>query len=194
MKIIRPAVNAAMDQQHRKGKFRTLAEEIDLDEECITFDQVTKAVFILDPKVVSNKHGFKGSEEEGEDDEKDDNPTKWRDIYAEYKAFPRKLRIFAYPELRLFNNYHLEVLKSLSRAEAREKESHVDRLGDGEREDLYAAIEHDMDAIRRVIRRAAKRKHPSDPVLILADLIDYEDRIQYEDPEVDEGGDRVIEN
>lgn len=51
-----------------------------------------------------------------------------------------------------------------------------------------------MDAIRRVIRRAAKRKHPSGPVLVLADLIDYEDHIQYEDPEVDEGGDRVIEN
>lgn len=121
------------------------------------------------------------------------DPTKWRDTYAAYKDFPRELRIFEYPELTLSDDYRLEVLKSLSRADGDGKECYVNKLGDGDREAFYAAIEHDMVAIRKVVRKAAKRNHPSGPVVLPADLIDHEDHVEFEDSEMDEDEDRVIE-
>ena len=55
-----------MNQQRRQGGFRTLAEKIDLHEEGIELEEVTKAVLTFDSKPVSDKRSGKTSAEEKE--------------------------------------------------------------------------------------------------------------------------------
>jgi hypothetical protein len=177
LESIRDAVELAMKQSRRKGKskgkgkFRTLAEVIDQDEEGVKFDKVTK-------QFLTTEHDIESSEEE----EEEEDSHKWRNMYAEYKAFPRDLRIYDQMWLMLFNAERKSVLKALSRAEARGTVCYVDELDEEERDDMYEAIEFDMDAIRTVVRDAKKRKYHSGPCDRLRHLIDdEEDSVEYND-------------
>jgi hypothetical protein len=170
LKNIRAAVQSAMAEGPREGNFRTLAEVIHWDEANVEYDKATDTLWSL-------------ADEEAEDAEEEES-TKWRDTYAEYKAFPRKLKIYDHIWLRLFNAERKSAIKALSRAEARGKSCYIDELDEEERKDLYENIEHDMEAIRTVVRDAAKRKYHSGPCDSLAQLIDWsEDEIEYDDGE-----------
>lgn len=170
LESIREAVESALSQRRRKGKFRTLAEVID-QEDGVKYDPITKAFLPAD--------AVDGLSEEEE------NPTKWRDMYAEYKAFPRQLKVYDHLWLRLFNAEPKSALKALSRVEARGKRCYIDELDEEECNDLYENIEHDMEAIRTVVRDAAKRRYHSGPYDSLPKLIDWsEDEIEYDDGEV----------
>jgi len=176
LESIRDAVEFATKQARRKGKskgkgkFRTLAEVIDRDEEGVRFDKVTK-------QFLTAEHDIESSEEEEEVD-----PHKWRNTYAEYKAFPRDLRIYDQMWLMLFNVERKSVLKALSRAEARGTVCYVDELDEEDRDEMYEAIEFDMEAIREVVRVAKKRNYHSGPCKILRHLIDdEEDSVEYND-------------
>jgi hypothetical protein len=90
LKAIRTAVHSAMNQGPRECSFKTMAQAIDQDEYGTNFDEVTKTVFSFDPMLVPNKKVDNSSERK---EEEVVDRTKWRDVYAEYKAFPRKLGI-----------------------------------------------------------------------------------------------------
>lgn len=173
LKSIRVAVQSAKNQRPRKGSFKMLGEEIDQDEEGIRFDDVTKAVFSSGPKLKpeSDQKADKSSEGEQEEEES----TKSCDTYAEYEAFPRELRIYDYPQLNMYNGHRLRVLKALNHAEAREKVCYIEELDNEALDYIYAAIQHDMEAINEVVRNAEERNFPSGPTVLLAEMIDRDD-------------------
>lgn len=86
------------------------------------------------------------------------NPTKWRDTYAEYMAFPHKTRTYDFLHLKLYDAERKSMLKALSRAEARGEPCWIDELDEEDRNEKYEAIEHDMEVMRTSVRDAAKRK------------------------------------
>ena len=86
------------------------------------------------------------------------NPTKWRDTYAEYMAFPHKTRTYDFLHLKLYDAERKSMLKALSRAEARGEPCWIDELDEEDRNEKYEAIEHDMQVMRISVRDAAKRK------------------------------------
>jgi hypothetical protein len=103
------------------------------------------------------------------------NPTKWQDLYAEYIAFPRRLRIYDRVELKLVNADRLWVLEILGRAEARGKVCQFDKLNNEDRKEMYEAIDHDMEAIRTLVRDTSERKDRSGPFQSLRSLIDFDE-------------------
>ena len=180
---IRAAVKSAMKQRARKGKSRTLAEVIDQNDEGTTFDPIPKTILPRDITPVPDDESDKSSEEDGtkeeeEDEDENQEPTKWRRMYAEYKAFPRAFNIYDRLELKLYNAARRTILRALSRAESRGKSCKVrdvkelkefyDDLGN----DTEEYIEHDMEAIRTMVRGAEKRKYRGGKAKSLGTLID----------------------
>lgn len=181
---IRAAVKSAMKQRARKGQSKTLAEVIDQNDEGTTFDPISKTILPRDITPVPDDESDKSSEEgegtkeEEEDEDEDEEPTKWRRMYAEYKAFPRPFNIYDRLELKLYNPARMTILRALSRAESRGKSCKVrdlkelNELYDDLGNDTEECIEHDMEAIRTMVRGAEKRKYRGGKGKSLRALID----------------------
>jgi len=103
------------------------------------------------------------------------SPTKWHEVYNEYMSFPRPLRIYNLLgfKLKIVNADRLWALKALRRAEARKEVLFIDKFKEKDRRQWYEAIEHDMEAIRKIVRDAAKPKDLSAPFQSLRSLIDF---------------------
>jgi hypothetical protein len=181
---IRAAVKSAMKQRARKGQSKTLAEMIDQNDEGTTFDPISKTILprditpVLDDESDKSSDEGEGTKEEEEDEDEDEEPTKWRRMYAEYKAFPRPFNIYDRLELKLYNPARMTILRALSWAESRGTSCKVrdlkelnevyDDLGN----DTEECIEHDMEAIRTMVRGAEKRKYRGGKGKSLRALID----------------------
>jgi len=122
-------------------------------------------------------------------------------MYKEYKDFPRRLKIHRVIWLRLWNVERMDILKTLSRAEARGKRCYIDKLDEEERLQIYEALEFDVESIGEAVR---ERKTPgyrrSWKRWRLAELIEWEeakegDGLEFADdePPVDQDGDSAME-